>query len=1032
MRNKGFFWFLTITISIVCLYQISFTFESHSVEKQAAKYADAQVDSVRNALKTSGEDAVSLPNGETYSMKDAGSMDLVKNYYTNAYLISNGDKKVAWNGATYNECKNKSINLGLDLKGGMSVTLAVSVSDVVKNEAVNAQGSRFKVPYEEALNKYNAEGGDFIQLFITSFKKHNPDRTLVSAFYSASNESLKKDASDSDVAKYLEKRISGSLTGIQEVMNRRINQFGVAEPNIQLDENTNRIYIELPGVKDENTVRRKLQSTANLQFFETYDNKRFISFFSEADKILAEKYGKDDKTKADTSLNLLSSTKTDSTKAKKDTSSNVLSLNLDGDSSTTANADVKDTSKIDAKNSILGKYILTSGQSFQNGFSDILLYATENDTAKLSKLLNEPAVKAVYPFNDVKFLWSSTPFKFTMKDKGSAGGYSLHAVKIPESGKAPVGGNDIKKASQSYDEVGKISVSLQMTDRGTERWGILTTANVEKNVAIILDGQVLSSPTVRQAMTDGNASITGNYTLEEAKQFASLLNAGALPAPCKIIDESVIGPTLGEANINAGILSFEIALLVILLYMAFYYGKAGIVADIVLVLNLVFLVGTLASFGAVLSLSGIAGLVLTIGMSVDANVLIFERAREELRAGKGQTLVIKDGFSGALASILDGNITTLLTGIVLKIFGTGPIEGFATTLIIGIVTSVFTAVVVSRLVFEWMDKRKMHITYSTKFTANAFTNINFQFVKNRKKFYILSGVIILIGMASFVTRGLQYGVEFTGGRNFEVKFDKPANIETVNANLKTTLITKDGKKASIETKNKESKNAVSILTNFMQGVPNADTIVDAQLKKGLDLCVPEMGNYEIIMSRSVSSSVSSDLKTSSIYAIIFSLLIIFLYIVIRFGKIAYSAGAILALTHDVIIVTSLFSIFYGILPFNMEIDQAFVAAILTVVGYSINDTVIIFDRIREYLHLYKRKDTKLVINDALNSTLGRTINTSMSIFLVLLAMFILGSDSIRGFVFALMIGVIVGTYSSICIATPIIVDFTKEDKEDKK
>ena len=495
-----------------------------------------------------------------------------------------------------------------------------------------------------------------------------------------------------------------------------------------------------------------------------------------------------------------------------------------------------------------------------------------------------------------------------------------------------------------------------------------------------------------------------------------------------IVDESVVGSTLGEQNISSGMIAFGIALLIVLLYMVFYYAKAGLIANVALLINILFILGSLASFGAVLTLAGIAGIVLTIGMSVDANVLIFERIREEVAAGKGQKQAISDGFSKALSSILDANITTLLTAIILKIFGSGPIESFATTLIIGIFSSVFAAVIVSRLIFEYISERKGEISFSTKFTENFLKNKAIPFMQKRKTFYMISGILVVFGIAMLATRGLKYGIEFTGGRSFEVRFEKATNNEEITATLKKIFV-QDGKTADIVVKKKESKNIAEIQTNFMHTTVNADTIVDQKLREGLDLCKSSMGEYQIVQSRSISAVISDELKTSSTYAILLSLIVIFLYIVLRFGKWQYGLGALVAMSHDVILVLGAFAALHGVMPFNMDIDQAFIAAILTVVGYSINDTVVIFDRIREVLGLHKSKNNIYNINDALNSTLSRTMNTSVSTLLVLVVIFLLGPATIKGFIFALIIGVVVGTYSSICIASPMIVDLSAKKEE---
>lgn len=556
-------------------------------------------------------------------------------------------------------------------------------------------------------------------------------------------------------------------------------------------------------------------------------------------------------------------------------------------------------------------------------------------------------------------------------------------------------------------------------------------------IAITMDNKVFSAPRINGPIPGGNTQITGQFTAEEAKGLVNLLNGGALPAPCVIVDEAVVGPTIGEANSRGGLISFGIALAIVLAYMIFYYGKAGVIADIALIANILFIVGCLAAFGAVLTLAGIAGIVLTIGMSVDANVLIYERIREEIADGKGMKLAVKDGYKKALAAILDANITTLLTAFVLKSFGTGPIESFASTLIIGIFTSVFAAVVITRLIFEWRLEKSDSFDFSTKVSKGLFKNLNFQFIKNRKKFYIVSGLLVVLGLVAIMTRGLKPSVEFTGGRTYEMLFEKPVadKIDAIETELRANLLEDDGKSASVEVKSRNSDFRVEIATDYLSTVPASGDQVQTSILSTLEEHEGEYGAVTIENSRSVNASISEELKSSSMLAIVLSLIIIFAYILVRFGKWQYGAGAIFAMIHDVTIVLGIFAAFHGMLGFNMEIDQAFIAAILTVVGYSINDTVVVFDRIREYLNKYRGKDRKEVINMALNTTLSRTINTSLSTFIVLLTIFIFDEGgAIRGFVFALMIGVVVGTYSSICIATPAVVDLgakADEEKEEK-
>ncbi len=1031
MRNKGFFWFLTILVAIVCVYQISFTFVVNRVEEGAEKYANEQLDSLKTSVSESVDKTIDLPNGKSLTLNNVEAEDIILNYYTNAYLIDKGDKKVSWTGATYNDAKNRSINLGLDLKGGMSVTLEVSIPDLVKNEAVNPRNARFSKPYDNAVAIYRSQGGDFIDVFVVEYKKTNKDRKLIDDFYSsANNDVLERGATDEKVISYLRDKVSSSLSGVENIMNRRINQFGVAQPNIQKDANANRIYIELPGVKDKNTVRQKLQSTANLEFFETHNSFEFVSFIEEANKVLNAKYGEKKEVKDELVLDLNSEAETDSTN--ENTDELLLDLgDLSENADDTTDSDeikINAEEEVNPETSVLFSRVAQMGMFAQDQHNEILLYAESKDSAAIGKMLRDRDVQALLPVSNVKFMWGSSPVTFDYQNGPSRNAYALHAIKIPETGRALINGNDIDRAMQDFDQRGRIGVSVKMTGKGASKWSSLTNQNVRKTVAICMDDMVVSSPVVNEPMNTGTAIITGSYTVDEAKEFAALLNAGSLPAPCVIVDESVVGSTLGVENISSGMMSFVIALVLVLLYMVFYYSKAGLIANAALVINILFILGSLASFGAVLTLAGIAGIVLTIGMSVDANVLIFERIREELAAGKGQKQSIDDGFSNALSSILDANITTLLTAIILKIFGSGPIESFATTLIIGIFSSVFAAVVVSRLIFEYLSVRNIPISFSTKMTEGFLKNKSIAFMQNRKTYYTVSGILMVFGIGMLATRGLKYGIEFTGGRSFEIRFDKAADNDLITKNLKS-LFVEDGKTADVLVKKKESKNFVEIQTNYLHTVVNADTIVDQKLREGLNMGQSTMGDFQIVQSRSISAVISDELKTTSTYAILLSLFVVFLYILLRFGKWQFGLGALVAMTHDVIIVLGAFAAFHGIMPFNMDIDQAFIAAILTVVGYSINDTVVIFDRIREYMGLHKSKDNLTNINDSLNSTLSRTVNTSVSTFVVLVAIFLLGPATIKGFIFALMIGVVVGTYSSICVASPLIVDLTKGEEE---
>ena len=1034
MRNKGFFWTITIALIVATFYQLSFTWSANSIEKDAEEVAEEKLDSLIN-----GNIKSIYVNGDSLFVDKDEDVQEIKSYFTDIYLKEVSNEPAHFTGATYADCKKKEISLGLDLKGGMSVTLEIDVPKLIHKLAGNTKKSDFYVPYQKALELYNKGEGDFIDLFVEEFQKNNPEAKLAKFFHRYNTEDIAPEATVEEVAEFLRYKANNALDGVETIIDKRVNQFGVAQPTIQKQPATNRIYVELPGVKDKETVRRKLQATANLEFYETYDNaydgignmilageqalsKELFGDVIGQNKDEAEESG--DST--DISLDLTADTETETSTEEASTE-----LSLGDDEDSTKTEDIAEETPTDSLTdeqqrqlAPIRSYLVPLFQygednqpvGFQPGAG--VGYAQVADTSILNSRLNHPVFKENFP-EDLTFMWSA---KEIMDDnKQPTGLLYLYAIKTPVDG-APVDGEDIDN-SYVRNDYGKNSVVMRMTPEGSEKWGELTAKNLEKQVVITMDNLVFSAPVVQEKMTD-NASITGSFTVEEAKDLSGLLNAGSLPAPAKIVDETSVGPTLGEANIQSGFWSFVFAIILVLIYMIFYYGKAGIVADVALVVNMFLLIGALASFGAILTLPGIAGIVLTIGMSVDANVLIFERIREELRQGKNAKVALDDGFKKAMAAILDANITTLLTGVVLLVFGSGPIKGFAMTLIIGIFTSFFSAVVVSRLIFSYLDKKTNNFTFSTKLTKNWFVNSNIAFVTKRKIFYALSLIIIIAGFISLMTRGLDKGVDFTGGRSYVVKFEKPVDINNIKSELAVVF------NGAPVVKTVGNSYTASITTKY-KIADNSDE-ANNDVEKALTTGLKNFGQSEIISNQMIAPTISRDLKTKSVYAVTFALIIIFLYILFRFRKWQFGLGALVAMAHDVLIVLGLFSIFHGWIGFSLEIDQAFIAAILTVVGYSINDTVVVFDRIREYLKLHPFRDRKDVINSALNSTLSRTINTSVSTFIVLLIIFIFGGDAIKGFTFALMVGVVVGTYSSLFIATPLVIDLEKDKKEEKK
>jgi SecD/SecF fusion protein len=814
---------------------------------------------------------------------------------------------------------------------------------------------------------------------------------------------------DEEVKPILQDEVKGSINTAFEVLRSRIDRFGVTQPNIQRVGESGRILIELPGAKDIDRVRKLLQSTAELQFWEVYTNQEMAQFFLSANTTLAQILKPEEEVEKDSAT---------TTEEEID--------DLLGE--------VKDSVDFETQNPLFAKLFVRFPQT-QGDISSMLASASVNDTAAINSYLAMKEVRALLPA-DMKYT------KFAWDVKANNDFLTLYALKSNRDDVAPIQGDVISDAQQVFDQLGaNPEVSMTMNSKGTKQWAKMTTANVGKFVAVVLDDYVYSAPRVNDAITTGRTSISGQFTIDEAQDLANALKSGKLPAAARIIQSDVVGPSLGQEAIDSGTYSFIIALIIVLLWMIFYYGKAGIFSDIALALNILFIFGVLASFGAVLTLPGIAGIVLTIGMSVDANVLIYERIKEELNKGKGMKESINDGFSGALSSILDANVTTLLTGIILYVFGTGPVKGFATTLMIGIVTSLFSAIFITRLLIEWYVRGNKTLTFNTNITKNWFKNVDVDFLRKRKMAYIISGTILIVGIGSLLTNGLNYGVDFKGGRTYTVRFAENVSAPQVANSLK------DAFGSSPEVKTFGSANQLKITTKFKidDNSVGVDEEIQNLLYTGVQGFLPEGISYDqfkgaenemnvgIMQSIKVGPTIADDIKQAAFWAILGSLIVVFLYILLRFRKWQFSLGAVAAVFHDVLIVLSIFSLFYKILPFDMEIGQSFIAAILTVVGYSLNDTVVIFDRIREFHMKHPNWVYSRTVNTALSSTLGRTVNTSLTTLIVLLAIFIFGGDSIKGFMFALIIGVIVGTYSSLFIASPIMYDTTEKlGKKSKK
>ncbi|MDR0802940.1 protein translocase subunit SecD [Fluviicola sp.] len=1002
MRNKGFFWFLTILLTAVCVYQLSFTWVTINVENDAEREALLRVEELKKKAGQTG-DTIRLSNGTTIDFKKPESFELAKAAMINQVLSEKAEKVVyPVIGTKFKDVKARSLAFGLDLVGGMSVTMEIDVPAFVESYARNPRDLRFKKPFETAYAIHTTQGGDFIDLFVDQFEKKNKGEKLARMLALSEVKELSYNSSNAEVASYFHDKIASSMDGVEQIMSRRINQFGVAQPNIQKESRKNRLYIELPGVQDEVTVAKKLQSTANLQFFETYALAEIQAALNNANVV---------------------SRSPEIKKMEADAASTSDSTGLDS----ARPAPVKPLKPLSLSATAMNKKSLFDYLKVQPGMG--VGTATAENIENVNDILKRSDIISLFP-EDLKFMWSAD-----LEDgQNGSKAYVLYAVKVPEGGKALVGGGDIKSAVRSYNQQNlQTTVSLTMSADGSQKWGAMTEKNVGRSVAITMDDVVYSAPVVRDAIRGGSTEISGDFSIAEADDLAGLLNGGALPAPCVIKEQTKVGPTIGKENSESGLVSFAFAFLAVFVYMYFYYGKGGLIANIALAVNVILIFGCLASFGAVLTLAGIAGIVLTIGTAVDANILIFERIKEENVRGKSPEEAVNIGFIKALPSIIDANVTHLLVAVILKIFGRGEIESFATTLIVGIFTSVFSAIIISKLIITSSIEKGRKISFSTKYTHQMFSNFHFDWIGKRKYFYIFSITVSVLGIAAMATRGLKQSVEFTGGRTFGVKMEKAADIEAIRNAMESVFVEKNGEKSNVEIKTKSNSFNVEITTNYLLADASATSVVEQKMKEGFDKIKDKSGEIQVTDIRSISASVSEEMWSSATLSITLALIAIFAYIFIRFGQWQYSLGAIIGLAHDVLFVLSVFSLLHGFLPFSLDVNQAFIAAVLTVIGYSMNDTVIVFDRIRESLNFDKNQhEHKQVINEALNRTLSRTFNTSMILFVVLLVMFIFGGTAIKGFLFALLIGVLIGTYSSLCVATPILIDFTKNFKIKKR
>lgn len=1031
MRLKGTIWFFVILFVLASVFSLSFTLCTRRVENKAQDYAYSE-ETYRLAEK--------LANGD--SIKKMMLVDSIARERQSQYLDSMMDVTVynlLVKKYTYADCKQKELQLGLDLKGGMNLTIEVDDAAIIKALAAKKNDPKLDQALKNAQQRRIASNTSFVDLFVDELKKIDPNQPLVSYFLSReTSDVLNVNSTDQDVINYLKTEIQSAFDNTFIVIRKRIDKFGVTQPNIQKLVGQSRILIELPGVDNPNRVRSILQTTAKLEFWETWNLTEIAPRLEQANKRLAQILKTTDSLSLIGDSLAINDTIKDSTKlAQQTTDTSKLAQQLQsldnkplGDT-TAENVELEQFKKENPLFAYLNINVRKEGNQQFYGEGPLIGYAYSRDTARINEYLRLTQDL----FRDVKFVWSAKPIADTRNV------YELVALKVnPLTNKAPLEGDVIVSARQDVDQYGNVIVDMQMNSEGAKIWKDLTAKNLGRSIAIVLDNLVYSYPVVQSEIPNGRSQISGNFTVEEAQDLATVLNAGKLPAPARIIEENVVGPSLGSEAINSSMIAFIVAFVLVLIYMIAFYGTAGIGACIALIINMLMTFGVLASIGATLTLSGIAGIVLSLGMAVDANVIINERIKEELNAGKGLRMAVKDGYKNSYSPIIDGNVTTIIAGVILLIFGMGPVQGFATTLVIGILTSMFTALFVTRLFIEILLDKGKNISFYHKFSQKFLANTKIDFIGKYKIFFSITGILFLAFIISLSTRGLQFGIDYTGGRTYVVRFDQPVQATDVQSALFDVL------NETPEVKIYGNSNQVRIVTKYLLNDTSktAGINVEKAIYEGVKGFYKDPISFEefstdnpnkvlgIMSSQNVGPTVAKDIQRSGIISIILALIAMFIYIFIRFRKWQYGLGATVALFHDAFFVTGIFSLFYGILPFNLEVDQNFLAAILTLVGYSINDTVVIFDRIREYNALYPKRSLKQNMNDAINSTLSRTVNTASTVLVVLLAIFIFGSEVIQGFTFAMIIGVIAGAYSTVFIASTIAWFILEGNKANKK
>ena len=1012
MQNKGLIKFLAWAFALVCLFQLSFTVATNAVQSKAKADAKNYINSeqVKKMVAARTSDAL-----EAQILTD--SIQTAREAH---YLDSMASEKV-YLGYTYRQCQGREINLGLDLKGGMNVMLEVSTVDVVRALAGNTEDPLFNKAIDNALAKQKVTTNrDFVSLFYEEITALDRNVSLASYFISGDlRDKITMGDKNEDVIKAVQTEASDAYERTYQIISKRIDKFGVAQPTIQKLSASERILVELPGVKEPERVRKLLKGTAQLEFWQTYDNAEAIGFLDAANKYLASVAdGENVEQKEEVA--------TEETNG--DTANLVDQLAIDG--ATPAAAAEDGTSM--KNNPLFSKLMLNVDENYQPRPGPVVGLAHEKDRDAISAMLAQAAARKVFDSRTVKFLWSPKA------DEHYTGGniYTLYAIKVTtRDGAALLDGSCISDARQDFSTNGKSEISMTMNSAGAREWKRITGENVGKCIAIVLDDLVYSAPVVNGEIAGGRSSITGDFSLEEAKDLANILKSGKLPAPANIVSEAVVGPSLGQESIHNGLISFILAFIVVLIYMVIFYNRAGWVSVAALITNVFLLIGVLASIGSVLTLPGIAGIVLTMAMAVDGNVIIYERVKEELRAGSSLSNAVENGFKNAYSAIIDGQVTTFLLGIVLIMFGSGAVQGFAVTLCIGIVTSLFTSIFITRLLIDSNLNHKRNMSFSFSFSENFLRNVHFDFLGKRKLFYAIAGVAIVICIASFAVRGLSFGIDFTGGRTYVVRFDQPVSVLDVRSDLGKQF------EEAPEVKTYGPSNQLKVTTKYKidQDGDEVKSEIVSKLYEGTkghfskQITLDEFQSAEsnplgIIQADQFGKGVAHDNLIHSIWAVIGGLLVMFVYIGLRFRSWRFGLGSVAALTHDTILVIGLFSLLYGLLPFNLEVDQYFISAVLTVIGYSINATVVIFDRVREYRKLYPKRDLMTHMNDAINSTLARTVNTSGTTFVTLLMMFIFGGEVIRGFIFALLVGVLVGVFSSLCIACAVVYEISGKAK----